>query len=91
MKLIVARNYQQAIDYVREQGMPPPYVNGSPNHTWRYAYRFEDISGMWGAEVIKIGEYWHNPIYKNVQTQNYLEQLERHYNERLGNAQRRNP
>lgn len=58
MKLVIAGNYQQFREWLRETGTNPRDA--------RFVDRMEQVKGMRGAEIILYGEYWQNELSKHL-------------------------
>ena len=53
MKIVIAGNYRQYKDYLRENNLTPQQA--------RYVDMPEKLRGLRGVEVVKYGEWWLNP------------------------------
>lgn len=53
MKIVIAGNYRQYKNYLRENNLTPQQA--------RYVDMPEKLRGLRGAEVVKYGEWWLNP------------------------------
>lgn len=55
MKIIIAGNYHQYKDYLREHNLPP--------WTAVHLYSVKQLMGLHGCdcEIIRTGEWWENP------------------------------
>ena len=53
MKIVIAGNYRQYKDYLRENNLTPQQA--------RYVDMPEKLRGLHGVEVVKYGEWWLNP------------------------------
>lgn len=53
MRIVIAGNYRQYKDYLRENNLTPQQA--------RYVDTPEKLRGLRGVEVVKYGEWWLNP------------------------------
>ena len=54
MKIVIAGNIEQYRNFLIE--------NNCDYRKYKYAYKKEDLCGFNNIEIIKIGEWWKNPI-----------------------------
>lgn len=55
MKLVIAGNYKQFRNWLRENHLDPSeYV---------YAHNYEGVVGHRYDELLQVGTYWENPFY----------------------------
>lgn len=57
--IVLAGNYEQFKNWDNQMEKHPAII-------FKYACRREDILGIHGAYVLRVGEYWLNPLDKIV-------------------------
>lgn len=61
--IIISGNIRQAAEYANEHKLAP--------EAWRYADSFRDIAGYSKAKIVKIGEYWKNPLNNSTELERF--------------------
>ena len=56
MKIVLAGNYGQYLNYLRESGETP--------RTAKYVSQSEQLAGLKDVEVVRYGTWWMNPCAK---------------------------
>ena len=55
--IVIAGNYGQYEDYIKKHQLDP--------RTHLYIGREEQLFGLHGVKVLKVGEYWKSPVFRS--------------------------